>query len=103
MVLFQPHTFSRTRALLNEFADALGEADRVFITEIFAAREHDSSGLSSRAIVERMTGKGARFATTLDEAEKILREELETGDVLLVLGAGNVNLVAKRLVENVNA
>src|SRR5205814_9294844 len=102
-VLFQPHTFSRTRALLGEFANAFDEADYVVITEIFAAREHDDSGLSSRAIVERMNRRKARYAATLDEAEKILREELGAGDVLLVLGAGNVNQVAKRLVENVNA
>lgn len=102
-VLFQPHTFSRTRALLSEFADALRGADRVLITEIFAAREQDDSGLSSRAIVELIQGQGARYVATLDKAEEILREELSEGDVLLVLGAGDVNQVAKRLVENVNA
>lgn len=101
--LFQPHTFSRTRALLNDFANAFGDADRILITEIFAAREKDDSGLSGREIVERMEGRDVRFAATLEDAEKILREELGAGDVLMVFGAGNVNQVAKRLVENVNA
>ncbi len=97
--LFQPHTFSRTRALLDEFANAFEDADRVLITEIYAAREKDDSGLSSGMIVERMKGE-ARFVETLDAAENILRAELRVGDVLLTLGAGDVNQVATRLSEN---
>lgn len=105
--LFQPHTYSRTRVLLDEFAGAFRDADRVLISEIFAARERDDSGLSGRMIVERMQ-TNARFVETLDEAERILREELKAGDVLLTLGAGNVNQVADRMalqprLENGNA
>lgn len=96
-VLFQPHTFSRTRALVDEFASAFASADRVLITEIYAARERDDTGLSSRMIVERMRGN-SRYVETLDEAERILRQELGAGNVLLTLGAGNVNQVAERLV-----
>lgn len=105
--LFQPHTYSRTRALLDEFAGSFQDADHVLVSEIYAARERDESGLSSRRIVERMQ-TNARFVETLDEAERILREELKAGDVLLTLGAGNVNQVADRMAhpqrpENGNA
>lgn len=103
VVLFQPHTFSRTRALWDEFADAFGSADRVLITEIYAAREHDGEGLSSNALVERIHRGNVRFVGTLSEAETLLREELGPGDVLIVMGAGNVVKVSDRLVENGDA
>lgn len=95
--LFQPHTFSRTRALLDDFAGAFGEADKVLITEIYAARERDGSGTSSRLIVERMKRAEARFVESLEGAEQILRKELQAGDVLVTLGAGDVNRVAIHL------
>lgn len=106
--LFQPHTFSRTRALLDEFAEAFGDADMVLIAEIYAAREKDESGLSARAIVERMMRQemrypNARYVETLDTAQEILRKELCPGDVLITLGAGNVNRVAHSLSGNENA
>lgn len=100
--LFQPHTFSRTRALMQEFAAAFGDADVVLVTEIYAARERDTLGMSSRAIVERMQ-ENARYVETLAEAETTLRKELRAGDVLLTLGAGNVNQVGLNLIENENA
>ncbi len=99
VVLFQPHTFSRTRALLDEFVNAFEDADEILITEIYAARETDDSGLSSRELVEQMN-KRARYVETLEEAEKMLRAELRAGDVLLALGAGDVNQVTAELVGN---
>jgi UDP-N-acetylmuramate--alanine ligase len=97
VALFQPHTFSRTRVLMDEFAKAFEAADVVLITEIYAAREHDDSGMSSRALVERMHHSNVRYVETLDEALEILRKELCSGDVLITLGAGNVNRVAQDL------
>ncbi len=102
IALFQPHTFSRTRALLDEFVNAFADADDILITEIYAAREKDDSGLSSRALVERMN-TNARYVDTLRQAQEILRAELREGDVLLTLGAGNVNQVGETLVENEHA
>lgn len=106
--LFQPHTFSRTRALLDEFAGAFGEADMVLIAEIYAAREQDAGGLSARAILERMrqlpmSQPNTRYVETLDTAQNILRKELCSGDVLITLGAGNVNRVTHSLSGNENA
>lgn len=97
--LLQPHTFTRTRALLDEFAAVLREADCVLVTEIYAARERDSLGISGREVVEQMGTHRARFVATLEEAETILRNELRAGDVLITFGAGHVNQVAERLSE----
>lgn len=105
--VFQPHTFSRTRTLMDEFARAFGDADMVLITEIYAAREQDTSGLSARAILERMhqlmPHPNARYVENLDTAQDILRKELCPGDVLITLGAGNVNRVAHSLSDSENA
>lgn len=97
--LFQPHTFSRTRALVEEFAQAFDDADRVLVTEIYAARERDSTGLSSVSLVERMDAGKTQFVPSLTQAEELLRNELHDGDVLVTLGAGNVNQVAARLIQ----
>jgi UDP-N-acetylmuramate--alanine ligase len=99
VALFQPHTFSRTRALMDAFANSFDAADMVLITEIFAAREQDDSGMSSKTLVERMHHSNVRYVETLDEALEILRKELCSGDVLITLGAGNVNRVAQDLTE----
>lgn len=103
IALFQPHTFSRMLALWDEFANAFAEADEILIVEIYAARERNEGGVSSRALVEQISNARARWVKTLAEAETILQMELRAGDVLLTLGAGDVNQVAIRLVENGNA
>jgi len=97
--LFQPHTFSRTRALWDEFINAFEDADRVFVTEIYAARERDATGLSSTSLVERMDARKTLFVASLTQAEELLRQELRDGDVLVTLGAGNVDRVAARLIQ----
>jgi UDP-N-acetylmuramate--alanine ligase len=97
--VFQPHTFSRTRALLDEFAGAFEDADTVMITEIFAAREAGGQDVSSRQIVERMTHPNAQYVGSIGEAEAILRKDLRAGDVLITLGAGDIHRVATHLVE----
>jgi UDP-N-acetylmuramate--alanine ligase len=103
VALFQPHTFTRTRALWDEFANAFQDADVVLLAEIYAAREKEDAGLSSRALAGRITREHVRFVATLAEAETMLRDELRGGDVLVTLGAGNVNQVIARLLENENA
>ncbi len=101
--VFQPHTFTRTRALLDEFAAAFAQADRVLVTDIYAAREQDVSGLSGRDLVARMDAHKTEFVQSPEQAEARLREELRAGDVVLMLGAGNVNQVAARLVQENHA
>ena len=91
--VWQPHTFSRTITLLDEFIAALKLADRVVVTEVYAAREH-GQGFSSAAIVESMAHPSAYFAPTLPAATQYLLEQLQPGDVLLVLSAGDADQIS---------
>lgn len=97
--VFQPHTFSRTAALLDEFADAFADADHVVVTAVYAARERDPRGISGAQIVERMKHRDARFIAALDAAIEFLIERLQTGDILITLGAGDVNRVGERILS----
>jgi UDP-N-acetylmuramate--alanine ligase len=89
-VLFQPHTYTRTRDFLGDFSMALSEADRVIVTEIYASRERNTLGVSGRQIVDRMTGSNVEFAPTLEAARELLLDDLQAGDVLITMGAGDV-------------
>jgi UDP-N-acetylmuramate--alanine ligase len=101
--MFQPHTYSRTQALAAEFADAFGDADRVVISEIYAAREQNTAGASALELVKRMDQAKVVFVAGLEEGTKYLRRNVRPGDVVMTLGAGNVNRVADKLSENSNA
>ena len=96
--VFQPHTFSRTRALLADFAVAFNDADHVIITDIFPARERDNLGVTSAHIVERMSHADARYIGSLDAAAAYLLQHLRAGDVLITLGAGDGYLVGEKVV-----
>jgi UDP-N-acetylmuramate--alanine ligase len=91
--VWQPHTYSRTRALLPEFAAAFGDADQVLVTEVYAARE-TSDGFSAQAVVQAMDHPGAHFVARLDDAARFLLDRLQPGDVLLVLSAGDADQIS---------
>ena len=97
--VFQPHTYSRTKALLDEFAQSFQDADRVIITDVYAARERDNLGTSGAQIVGKMNHRDARFIATLDECARFLSTQLKPGDILITLGAGDVNRVGARIAE----
>lgn len=97
-VLFQPHTYSRTKALLDEFRDSFENADHVLITDIYAAREHDTLGISALDVVRTLGHHpDARYAGDLDAAARLLLAELAPGDVLITLGAGNGDRVGRQV------
>jgi UDP-N-acetylmuramate--alanine ligase len=98
-VVFQPHTYSRTRALLSAFASCFAEADHVLITDVYAAREYDTLGVHASQLAEmvRSTHPDARYVGGLEEAAKTLLAELHPGDVLLTLGAGDGYQVGERV------
>lgn len=98
-VVFQPHTYSRTKHLLHEFAQALALTDHVVVTEVYAAREHDTLGVSGAHIVARMSHPDARFVPELEAAAAELVAHLQPGDVLLTLGAGDVWRVGEWVLE----
>lgn len=88
-VFFQPHTYSRTKVLLHEFAASFDDADHVIVSEIYAARERDSLGISAGDLVQLMRHRDVRLVTTLQDAIDELCAALRPGDVLLTLGAGD--------------
>jgi UDP-N-acetylmuramate--alanine ligase len=92
--VFEPHTYSRTYSLFDEFAASFAGADRVIFTDIYAAREVNTYGVSSAQLAE--AAKGEYAPTYAETAEKVL-EDIGAGDLVLVLGAGTVTEVAKLL------
>ncbi len=102
--MFQPHTFSRTRALLADFAASFADADHVLVTDIFRSREAFDPAVNANDIVRQMTHPDARYLPTLAETTEALLAEMKAGDVLITLGAGDVNKVGedvlKRMMNN---
>ena len=96
-VVWQPHTYSRTKMFLEDFANSFDNADEVIVTEIFAARE-PKEGFSSRQVVEAMH-RPARFIPDLEGVSDYLNSNLHSGDVLLVLSAGDADQVSSKVLE----
>ena len=97
IVIFQPHRYSRTQAFINEFATSLDLADDVTLLEIYAASEKPIPGISSALIAERMT-KGHYIPNFALAAERVI-ELAKPGDVIMTLGAGDVNSLAPIIAE----
>ena len=90
--VFQPHTYTRTKALLNDFADVLSLADEVVLAKIYPARETDTLGISSdniRILLEE-NGNSAVYLPTFEEINKFLKKNCSPGDLLITMGAGDV-------------
>ena len=101
-VVFQPHTYTRTKAFLDEFAEALSMADEVILADIYAARETDNLGISSKDIVDRIEAKGvkAHYIPSFDEIETFILENCIHGDLLITMGAGDIVKVGEKLLGN---
>lgn len=95
-VVFQPHTFSRTKELFRNFAKSFRSADRVIILPIYAAREENVGTVSSRelAVATLEYCRNTQYMASVDEVEAFLRAELNPGEVLIVMGAGDVTNLA---------
>jgi UDP-N-acetylmuramate--alanine ligase len=87
--VFQPHTYSRTEALLDDFAGAFGDAEHVLVTGIYAAREAEVPGISGGGVVARMEHPDARYVESLETATKVLLDGVRPGDVVITMGAGD--------------
>ena len=83
--VFQPHTYTRTKAFLDQFAESLSAADEVILADIYAARETDTLGITSADIAERIQERGvkAHYFSTFDEIEKFILEKCVQGDLLI--------------------
>lgn len=101
VVVFQPHTYSRTHDLFNDFVVALGKADEVLLVPIYAAREENESGVSSEQLAQAVTTAGgkAQFFHTLPAAAQHVKESVDSHNVVIVMGAGDVTMVATVLTE----
>lgn len=94
---FQPHTYTRTRALFGDFVQELKKADIVVLTDIFAARETNTCGISSQDLAREIPG--CCYCPTLQEAAQCLREMARPGDLILTVGAGDIYTVGEMLVK----
>ena len=100
VVLFQPHRYTRTHDLMQEFARSFNNADVVFITDIYAANEDPIEGVTAEALtaaIKRFGHKDVNYIGALDSAAATLREHVQPGDLVLTLGAGTVNRVSDQL------
>lgn len=99
--VFQPHTYTRTKAFLKDFADALSHADHVVLTDIYAAREVNTLGVSSGMLQEELLKKGTDclYFSSFDEIEKFLLKKCMNGDLLITMGAGDVLKIGENLLS----
>ena len=101
VVLFQPHLYSRTRHLAHEFGHALSAADAVCVTDVYPAREQPVPGVTGKLVVNALRpGLRAGWAPDLDAAVTILRGWVRSGDLVLTLGAGDVDRAGRALLES---
>lgn len=97
--VFQPHTYTRTKAFLHEFAEALSIADHVILSDIYAAREQNPGDISSKDILRLLHEKGcdAHYFPSFDEIENFLLENCTNGDLLITMGAGDIVTIGESI------
>jgi len=88
VLAFQPHTYSRTQALFEDFVRELQKPDVLVLAEIYAARERNTSGISSQDLARRIPG--AVYCETLPEVSDYLKQIIQPGDVVITMGAGDI-------------
>ena len=100
-VVFQPHTYSRTKNLLEDFAKALLEFDHVIVTDIYAAREENIYGISSLDLVDKIhsLGKEAIYISSFEEIVDYLKNNVKEKDIILTLGAGTITNIGGMLLK----
>lgn len=99
--VFQPHTYTRTKAFLAEFASALSLADEIVLADIYAAREKDTLGISSETLQEeiRSLGHSCHYFPAFDEIENYLLKNCTKDDLLITMGAGDVVKIGENLLQ----
>jgi len=102
VVLFQPHRYTRTRDLFNDFLDAFDAADHLFVTDVYAAGEEPVEGLSGEVLAWALKRRGHLEVTYVPRHEELIeavKPTLHVGDIVLVLGAGSIHTIAEDLVR----
>ncbi len=101
VIVFQPHTYSRTKALFDDFVEQLNRPDLCFLAEIYAAREKNTLGISSEDLAKKIPN--SLFFPSFDELERALAWSVAPGDIVLTVGAGDVYKIGEDLVAKSNA
>ena len=101
-VIFQPHTYSRTKLLLDDFADAISNFDNIIILDIYAAREQNTFNISSEDLVNKINslGKIATYMPNFDEVIEYVKSNVKDKDIIITLGAGTVTNIGPMLLES---
>lgn len=104
-IVFQPHTYSRTAALLDDFAGALSQADEIVLADIYAAREKNTIGISSDDLRKHMLEQNTNvyYIPKFEDIEGFLLQHVEEGDVLITMGAGDIYKVGDDLLKQPGA
>ena len=97
IIAFQPHTYTRTKALFSDFVSELSRCDKVFLAEIYAAREQNTIGISSADLQKELPG--SVFCPTFPELAAALEREAQTGDIILTVGAGDIYTVGEMIAK----
>jgi UDP-N-acetylmuramate--alanine ligase len=102
--VFQPHTYTRTRSLLGQFATAFAVADNIIVSDIYAAREADSGDIHSSMLAEKIAaeGKNATYINGFEEIAKHLENNALPGDLIITMGAGDIYRVGELFLKNKN-
>ncbi len=101
-VVFQPHTYTRTKILLKKFAESFSDADKVIIPDIYAAREKDTGLIHSTDLVDALVKNGvdAKYMSSFESIESYLLENAKKGDIIVTMGAGNVYAIGEAMLES---
>lgn len=99
--VWQPHTYSRTKSLFNDFVESFDDADEIIITDIYAARETFDPSINSKDVVDAMikTGRNAKYIPTFEQARDYILDEIKKDDLVITTGCGNPDKLAKMIVE----
>ena len=99
--VFQPHTYTRTKALFDDFVDVLSGVDHLILTDIYAAREKNTIGITSMDLLEKIKEKGTdvHYFSSFEKAEEFLKKNCLSGDLLITMGAGNVVDIGENLLK----
>lgn len=99
VLAFQPHTYSRTKAFLDDFAEVLSMADLVVLADIYAAREKNTYGISAKDLLEKLKSKGTEcyYFPSFEEIETFLLKNCMNGDLLITMGAGDIVNVGEHI------
>jgi UDP-N-acetylmuramate--alanine ligase len=103
LVIFQPHRYTRTLDLMDEFSGAFRDADEVFVLPIYAASEEPIPGVTAERLATRIQGPAVQFVPDFASAVAAVAGEADEGDLILTLGAGNVSQLAPQILAALEA